>query len=231
MSNEWKQRPSRKDISPAKLKWFDKCPYAFKLKYIEKIEPVYFDPNVFKVGSIVHDTIHEYYMVRPAIDAAREYILSVLYRKWDYSLEYSKFADAIQYIKHFIDFELIRRKNEDVFPASEVEISRNGYYGIIDFLMEDRKLVIDFKTGKKPRERKSYSFQAVVYNWLSCADDEVFFYYLGPNEIIGIKVTQELIDEVLQLSKGIQDAFIKREFPALGSCSGCEYKHCCSKVH
>jgi CRISPR/Cas system-associated exonuclease Cas4 (RecB family) len=231
MSNEWVRRPGHKEVSATKLKWFAKCPHAFKLKYIEKIDPIYFDPDIFKVGFMVHDTIHEYYMCKPEIDKIREFVTATLYRKWDFSLHYDKFANAVLYIKNFIDFEVLRRKQEDIFPETEIERSKDGYFGIIDFYRGDKNLVMDFKTGKKVKERKSYIFQAVVYNTIVPADNEVFFYYLGPNEIVPIVVTEEMNTEVRCLKDQINDAFKNREFPAIGSCKYCEYKSLCAKVH
>lgn len=229
--NEWNHRPSKSSISPTKLKWFGKCPYAFKLKYIEKIEPIYPDPDIFKVGFLVHDTIHEYYGIGPSIENINDIVLTTFYRKWDYSLPYGKFADAIDYLKHFIDFETLRRKKEDVFPESELEVEANGYYGILDFYMRPRKTIIDFKTGKKPKERKSYDYQAVVYSSLVPTENIVYFYYLGPNEIIGTKITEDLVTEVTELKNAVVSALNKKEFPSTGTCNYCEFKHCCSKVH
>ena len=45
------------------------------------------------------------------------------------------------------------------------------------------------------------------------------------------KVTQEMVDEVVTMKQQIEDAFASRNFPATGNCSGCEYKHCCTKRH
>ena len=220
------------DISYAKIKWFTKCPWAFRLKYLERVQPIYYDPDIFKVGSIVHDTINEYYMIAPKKPLIYDTLMYTYFRRFDHSLGFDRFAAGKECIIHFSDFEKLRREKNDEFPESEIVVSDDNLYGIIDALFKSPtadNTVIDFKTGKKARINSSYKQQAVIYDILSGCPGRVYFYFLYDNVILEQVVTDSMRKEIYNLRDQILAAVENKDFPPSTSCKRCEFRHCCIK--
>jgi len=215
--------------SASQLKLFKRCPYAFKLKYLVGEKPIFRDPTIFTVGRVVHDTIESYYAAKPDQDDIEDAVRRYFHNLWDVTGKFDKYTMASQCLKHFTDFELLRRSNYDYFPASEKKISAHGFYGIIDYYDKPLKMIIDFKTEKRARLLPRHKLQAAVYNKIMDGNGKVHFYFLQENKILSYNIEDTVNQEVHTTKQDILQALENDDFPISNKCSYCEFSYCCDK--
>jgi len=216
-------------ISYSQIRLFDKCQYAFKLRYFDNCQPMHFDPTVFSVGNIVHTVIRKYYSIKPALEQTKQFLTLELLKEWDYSLDEEKYDNCVVCLDHFGDFEIIRRQKNDTFPVSEVKLVREGLLGIIDALFD--KGIIEFKTNKKARMTADYQNQGNMYSALSNVSN-VYFYFLYPNVIKKCTIEPAILDSIKEKRDRICAAIKTRTFePNFQNCKRCEYRFYCEYYH
>lgn len=220
----------RNRTSASQLKMFDMCPLAFKHKYILSHKAKY-PPKTdlaFYAGRKVHEVADSCYKLWPETHELNSKLKTWMSISWDMKKPYEAYEMAMACVNHFVDFETIRRRKYDYSVDSEVKKNNEGFYGILDFHDQQEQCVIDWKTGKSARLGKNYKIQAAVYAIL--AETKIInFYYLYANKIKTVKITEEMIDEVLTLKSKILVALDNDEFKREKHCKWCPFSHCCSR--
>lgn len=206
-------------ISQSALALYRKCPYAYKLKYLNKCKQIFYDPSILDVGSYVHDAIDKYYKLHFLMDAEVNDILVETYEElqklWDPSLLPTQLKKAYTCLEHHAQWEHqnlsrgIRTK-----PFTEQRLKHNNYYGIIDYIDLPHKQVIDWKTGAKAYLSKDYRMQAHIYRVLFEEEfnmklDYFLFFFLHPNQWRKVKYDDEKQIKVAKETDALQQSLIE----------------------
>lgn len=232
-------------ISQSALSLFRDCPYAFKLRYFDKEEAVFFDPTILDVGKYVHDAIDMYYKHHYESHQTAEEVLyysySELKKIWDTFLLPEHLLKAFECLSNHAKWEYEQRKvGISVQPFSEVEISYGGYFGLIDYVDLTKKNVIDWKTGKKAYLSYEYRMQAHIYKTLfegkfGTSLDKFFFFFLYPNEFRMVsyqtssqkKVGLETEKLKEQLIEALDNGCFEQQPRTDSKCRYCNYNFYC----
>ena len=232
-------------ISQSGLSVFRDCPYAFKLRYVDRCVPMFWDNSVLDVGSYVHDSIDDYYKLHYIPDAASYHEIlaetyALLKRRWDRSLSVEQFKQAYLCLENHSKFEFKRLSSGIATkPLTEIEIDSGGFYGFIDYFDIDNKIAMDWKTGKHPSVHYSYKMQALIYKFLIKGKFGIDlthfdFYFLFPNAFRKVKygtgVMKGVEDDVLKLRRKVDDSYrdgFERKPRTSTMCNNCLYKYYC----
>lgn len=225
-------------ISQSQINLYSFCPYAYKLRYLDKCEPMNFKPELFEVGSRVHDTINIYYQdfYKTSITLPKLQVLlyNILRKDWDYTLPVELLKKAKQCLDNFAVFEItemLRRNYEK--PFSELAIYDKDLVGIIDYFHPDTRRVIDFKTSSSTTITRDYKVQASLYLYLvnSISVEKVekfYFYFLPVNKLVEVPIDMSLVEEVKKFAQKIQLSLESGNFPKVETkCRSCPYRYYC----
>lgn len=162
--------------SPSSLNTFEQCPYKYKLKYIDKIDPIIKDTIESFLGRMVHQTLEKLYtdLQYKKTNNLKD-LLTFLHQKWyenwndeilivkkQYTMK-NYFSLAQQYIteyyktyKPFTQHKTIAIENHIIFPLDQKkEYKIQGY---IDRLSEKKPgnyQIHDYKTSSRlPTQNK-----------------------------------------------------------------------------
>jgi CRISPR/Cas system-associated exonuclease Cas4 (RecB family) len=232
-------------ISQSALSLYRYCAYAYKLRYINKCESMFFDTSILDVGAIVHDSIDKYYVDYYLIEGTSDDILAEVYdllsKRWDKTFLPEQLQQAYICIENFSKWEynnLLKKMHTK--PLTEQKIDSNGYYGIIDYIDLQNRNVIDWKTGTNAYISYEYRMQAHVYkilfeNKFNMKINEFYFFFLYPNTLVKIdyndkkqikvgEETDKLKDELVESLKS--GNFDKCPRTAMG-CKNCLLSYYC----
>lgn len=145
-------------VSFSRITTYTKCPYQYKLRYIDGLETVFdCDPqNALTLGTAMHEC------VELGVDRAVEH----------YIAQYPVLTDAI--IDETIKLKALGQKLIDVVydwgePIFEIECFYKGFLGYIDALVpgpeEHEWVLFDFKYSNNT-EKYAASPQLAIYKWL-----------------------------------------------------------------
>lgn len=239
------RKNEERGISQSSMNLYMSCPYAWHLKYIEKKEPMFWDPSVLDVGSIVHGVIDLYYKMHFMCKGTDNDILvevyNILKKKWDTTLTAEQFKKAYVCLENFSKWE---HKNllsgMRTKPSTEIKVDESGFFGILDYVDLVSEDVIDWKTNTYPTMMYEYKFQAAIYTTLYEKKFKrklrVFkFYYLYPNIIRRIYCDTPEMREFTKEAEIIRNNIIKskeeNDFPkqpkTRDKCRTCLYKYYC----
>lgn len=239
------RRNEERGISQSAMNLYMDCPYGWYLKYIEKREPMFWDPSVLDVGSIVHDVLDSYYKVHYISEGTDNDILievyNILKKRWDTTLLPDQFKKAYICLQNFSKWEFnnllsgIRTK-----PLTEVKADESGFYGIIDYVNKKTENVIDWKTNTYPIMTQGYKLQAAIYTVLY---EKKFkkklrafkFYYLYPNIVRRLPCDTPEMRENIKKAETLRNSILKskedNDFPKQPrtekGCRNCLYKYYC----
>lgn len=197
-----------------------------------------FKPELFEVGSRVHDTVSIYYkqFYKPKITLPKlqTILYNILRRDWDYTLPAEDLAKAKRCLDNFATFEVVEmvRRNYEK-PYSELVVYDNDLVGIIDYYHPETGKVIDFKTSNSTYLGKDYKVQASVYLYLLNQThkkklDKFYFYFLPSNTLVEVEFSQSLLEEVKNYVSKLRLSIEKGEFPKTESrCQNCSYRFYC----
>lgn len=232
-------------LSQSGMSIFRDCPYAYKLRYFDRVEPMFFDHSILDVGSLVHDAIDDYYKHSYLAEGTANDILietyDILKKNWDITLLPEQLKKAYICLQSHAIFEYDQIKDGNaVKPLTELKIDKNGFFGYIDYANPQKKLVMDYKTGSRPYVHHNYKAQAYVYKKLYEGKyggelTHFTFFFLYSNEFRMLKYDSP---KMLEIARGVEElkddivhATETNNFPKKprtnGTCKNCLFKYYC----
>jgi len=233
-------------LSQSALAVYRECPYAYKLHYIDKYQPIFWDPSILDVGSYVHEALDRYYrhhfLVHPQ---DRDDILIETYDElkdvWDKSLTPEQLNKAYTCLENHADWEYKQtQKGIRTKPLTEIKIGRNGFFGILDYVDLTTDTVIDWKTGKYPSLSYNYRMQAAIYKTLyennfnrKLRNLSFFFLHGNAWRTVGFgkekqkKVTFDVYDLKNRIAKSYETGEWPKEPRLKSGCKNCQYNYYC----
>jgi len=230
----------KRGISQSGICLYRFCPYAYKLKYVDRCKPMFYDSSAMDTGSYVHKSIDHYYSNGFSMEKTSNEILYDTYSKlkeiWDITLEPLWLKKAYECLINHSDWEYQNIKKGITKPFSELKVDSGKYFGYIDYINLQKALVIDWKTGKYPSVSFDYRIQAYVYkdlfeNEFNTNLKSFYFFFLHPNkwrkisydkdkQILAGKECERLLGDIL-------DEKFPKEPRLKNSCRYCDYKYYC----
>ena len=235
----------QRGISQTGISIFRNCPYAYKLKYIDRCDAMFYNHDVLDIGGTVHDVIDRYYKNHYISDGTSDDILEKTYghlrEVWDTTLPADDLKKAFTCLQNHANWEEKNiQRNIGTKPLTEVKINARGYFGIIDYIDIPTQRVIDWKTGRKAYLSYEYRMQAYVYKELYEEQfkeklKHFYFFFLFPDEWRKVKfddIKQRKVGEdVENLRNAILDSIQNEEFakePRTDKgCRSCDYRFYC----
>lgn len=232
-------------ISQSALTLFEKCPYAYKLKYINKCQRMFFDPSILDMGSYVHDAIDKYYRNGFMTTGTADDILAETYNElkkiWDISFLPEQLKKAYTCLENHAQWEYTNILQEmRTKPFTELKIKRKGYYGIVDYFDLPIRKAVDLKTGANAYISREYRIQAHVYKTVIDDEfnvqlDDFWFFFLYSNQWRRVNYNDEkqrkIAEETEKLKEELIHALETGEFekkPRLeNACKYCDLLYYC----
>lgn len=241
------KKNEERGISQSAMNLYTSCPYAWYLKYIEDKEPMFWDPSILDVGSIVHSVLDSYYKMHFISEGTDNDILievyNILKKKWDTTLLPEQFKKAYICLENFSKWEyknLLSGLRIHAKPSTEIKADESGFYGILDYVDVTNGDVIDWKTNTYPTLLRNYKLQAAIYTVLYEKKykknlREFKFYYLYPDIIRSLPCDSSEMREFIKEAKTIRNSILKSKednnFPKQPrtekGCRNCLYKYYC----
>jgi len=231
-------------ISQSQINLYRQCPYAYKLRYIKKKEPIMFDPSIVEVGSRVHDAIDKYYRTSYSTEVDEEGILAksyeILTNDWDHTLPADFLKKAYVCLQHFAEFE-VNNLNKGLLmkPLTELRIKADGLYGIIDYYHPETNKVIDFKTNTKAgvgyaNKMQAYMYKLLIKHKFNIDINYFTLQFLFPGEIRVVKfdnkmdkIKKDLIMNVEKIKESWRRDLFPKDPRTKSTCNGCSYRFYC----
>lgn len=235
-------------ISQSAMSLYRKCPYAYKIRYIDGKKPIFYAPEILDIGRYVHDAIDRYYVNHFLMEGTAKDILEKSYSHlreiWDITLPPEDLKKAYTCLQNHALWEAKNIESGiETKPLSELKINGEGFFGIIDYVDTIQKKVIDWKTGRKPYLSYEYRMQAYVYKTLYQSQFEenlkhFSFFFLFPGEWRTVSFDTEkqiqIGNDVEKLKNDILDSIQNEEFAKQPrtekGCKYCEYKLYCKII-
>jgi DNA helicase-2/ATP-dependent DNA helicase PcrA len=236
-------------LSYSQLSSFETCPLQYKYRYIVKL-PV--PPSAaLSFGDTIHRTMYAFYdLIRKGQHPAKKTLLSLFDRHWstigygNESYEKKMQLHGIALLEGFYKKGYIRGRAplalEEPFKIKITpHLTLGGNIDRIDSCGDGKIEIIDYKTGKTPKNRDvSSDLQLSVYALAATAptlytrkpeDVIVSFYFFEDNEKMSSVRTQKQLDEVRQTVKVRAEEIQTSTFvPTPGRhCEFCEFKLIC----
>lgn len=239
----------KRGLSQSAIGLYRTCPYAYKLHYIDRCQPIFWEPAYLEIGSIVHDSIDFYYRHNFLQHAnSSEDILYYTYKKlkedWPESsstMTPEFFLKAYECLQNHAKWEYqLLQRGQRTCPLTELKIPEKGFFGIIDYVDLNNDVVIDWKSGSSAYLSHDYRMQAAIYKVLYDAKfgrnlTHFQFFFLGANQWRTVRYDtekqEEVLKETLEFKDKIQQAYeddIWPKEPRLPTeCKNCQYKLFC----
>lgn len=233
-----KKESDMMEISASGINLYLQCPYAFKLKYIDKLE-VSFENQYLITGKLVHKALELFFNEKmkdkDTLTKPSDFLNTALE---DYShINDLQLDDCISEAKHYLDIytpvavTLNPVATEEYFELKlDDDFTLRGY---VDLIAKEGKKrhIIDFKTTRgQIKSNVRYTIQLSIYHLMYNADS-YFLHYITPSHVevkqvepIGKEYLNEIIDN-------IKASVSSNCYPPSGlvsnQCSNCNYrKHC-----
>jgi len=231
-------------ISQSALNTFRDCPKAYEF-YRRKKQGMFWDFDVLDIGKYVHKALEDYYKKSVLVDTSKDDVLGETYhwlkKCWDLKFPPEYLKKAYTCLENHAEWESNNLSNGiNTKPLVEVEITKNGFHGLIDYIDIANDKVIDWKTNKWPILSHNYRLQASIYKVLYEEKfnrdlTHFYFFFLYANEWrtvkYGNKKQDKVDEEVEKLMKEIQKCYDNEEFPKKPRtdkmCENCLYKWYC----
>ena len=185
----------KKRFSVSGLETYAQCPFKY---YVEKglgiteKRPIDLDPIL--TGNIVHFVLEKYFSAKQTKDPERfvefafgelskktEYAVLFGYKKFKYGLDRLK-KECVKTIKDIVDNQSVSK-----FKISNLEFVVRGdgfdeeltdlaFFGVVDRIdrLDDKAIVIDYKTGKVDRSSKNFYYGNKIQIFVYCRALEKF---------------------------------------------------------
>jgi len=231
-------------LSQSALNTFRDCPKAYEF-YKNRTQGMFWDFDVLDIGKYVHKALEDYYKISFLSKGTKEDVLIESYhwlkKCWDMKFPPEYLKKAYICLENHAEWEAKNINNGmSTKPLVEIETTKNGWHGILDYIDLQNDKVIDWKTNKYPVLSHTYRIQASIYKDLY---DEKFnrdlkyfhFFFLYANEWRMVKYgndKQNKVDEEVRALKAeVQKCFDNGEFPRKprtnNQCRNCLYKWYC----
>ena len=223
-------------ISFSAISTYRDCPYAYKLKYIDRCEPMFYDDNIFFVGNIVHEAIHSYYAYCYSPSYTKDEIFDITYsymkEHWDFSVPTNLYMRSYQCLQNFSGWE----ENNTSKPLSEKKLQTDMLYGIVDYIDLDNNVVVDFKTSSSSYLSFNNRLQAQIYKELieknfNCKIEKLHFFFLYNNRMRTVSFDnpkQEAFKDIVYTYVKNIHKHIYDKSPRLPStCKSCPFAYYC----
>lgn len=240
-------------LSVSRKQLWDQCQQAYKYKYHLGIEVQEPEPEYFLYGKLVHKVAEEYVKNKGKIkidEILKPYLQGSLLlenKKVELSTEYkNKLAEHLTNIKKLTDRVGFEGETEYFFKYDLDPPNGKHITGVIDrfFIKEDMCFIIDYKTTKKGRWRKTpdtirSDIQMLCYakviqrNFNIKAENiRAALYYLSGGDLIATKFNQSMLDKTEQiLLEAYNSIELKNPDDVFGKvgdhCTRCQYKKLC----
>ncbi|AEE15331.1 hypothetical protein Thena_1724 [Thermodesulfobium narugense DSM 14796] len=225
------------NLSPSSLNLLLTCPFAYKLKYIDRVQPK-FNINTI-AGSAFHFALSKYFKTnRYDFESSwKEYrnynpeVLSLSFNEED-KIKNNLFAMLKIYEPFARDLKVI--SSEEPF---NIDINDIGFKGIVDAITEDS--IIDFKTTNRiPSDiTSSHIIQTSIYSILT-GIDKVELHYISEKRVVIYKtqVSSEMKEKTLMLIENVKDILENKIFLPNGlvhpyACKYCSVSNFCYFVN
>lgn len=233
-------------LSASKLKQYDRCPEAFRLKYMEGREAEGGENHYLRRGNAVHEAIEDL-LTEPSADLADEegVQFALKRRYWDnggqsgYDLsdENDEFVlDCLEVAGRFIakkDPEVLGVESEVPFGSTEVD-HPPGFNGYIDVATETE--VWDWKTGSSSGKDLAETLQGAVYmagyfHHVGRPPEAIHFVYLKEGKVRSREPSDEMWSTVVSKAQTLLAAIEHDSYPAKpddSKCYWCDFEVHCS---
>jgi putative RecB family exonuclease len=227
------------EVSASGINLYLQCPYAFKLKYIDKVEIQQPDTTALITGKLVHKCLELYF--KDKMNNGETYLKPTDYMK--HAIEDFKHInplildEAIEEADHYLTLynnvakTLTPEGAEEYF---EMELSSGIILrGYIDLIAREgkKRMLIDFKTTRTTvKDNAKYTLQLSLYS-LTHKADAYYLHYLTPTHI-QIKEIKPLDKLILHnIINNVEKSVLNENFPPTGvvneACSSCLYRKVC----
>lgn len=168
-------------LSVFRLKTYEQCPLAFKLRYIEKANPVR-DPTAFEMGTLVHEALEMIYLWIIAEEFSGYVPIDVITQSYRKAFEASKvatvelFQEGLEIVRRY--FKMHPQVDHRSILAVEQEFNIkigdywvNGFIDRVDKPADDEIEVLDYKTNRLlfTQEEVDSDIQASIYT-IACQE-------------------------------------------------------------
>ena len=226
------------EISPSGINLYLTCPYAFRLKYIDKLE-IQQPENTFLItGKLVHKSLELYF--KDKIENKDNDLKPSDYLKTateDFNhINVFRLDEAIEEADHYLTiYNPVARQLKPLSAEEyfELELSENILLrGVIDLISQEKKgrALIDFKTTRgQVKDNHKYTLQLSLYSLTNKADAYYLHYITSTHvQVKEIKpIDKNLLKDIV---KDIEKSVKFGSFPASGlgvACNNCMYKKVC----
>jgi len=233
-------------LSQSALTTFHDCPKAYEF-YKDRVQGMFWDFDPLDIGKYVHKALEDYYKKSFLTKGDADDIVIESYhwlkKTWDVTFPPEYLKKAYTCLENHAQWESNNINNGmNTEPLVEVEITKNGYHGIIDYVDLVKDKVIDWKTNTWPTLSYTYRMQASVYKELYDAKfnrdlTHFYFFFLYSNTWRTVKYNtekqKEVAEYVRKLKDEVKDCYQDEEFPRKPRtdkmCENCLYKWYCRR--
>jgi ATP-dependent helicase/DNAse subunit B len=240
-------------LSVSRKQLWDQCQQAYKYKYHLGVEVKEPEPEYFLYGKLVHKVAEDYVKEKGKTkidEILKPYLQGSLLlenKKVELSSEYkNKLGEHLTNIKKLTDRVGFEGETEYLFKYDLDPPKGKHVTGVIDrfFIKEDLCFIIDYKTTKKGKWRKTpetirQDIQMLCYarviqrNFNIKAENiRAALYYLSGGDLIATKFNQNMLDKteqiLLEAYNSIESKDPDEVFGKVGEhCVRCQYKKLC----
>ena len=237
--------------SPYKLQMFRQCPQQYKFCYIDKLAKIYRKPRPYlTMGQNVHDALRIFFAYLSTEERSEERLHEILRDCWrknregfkDEQEEREYGTKALNMLSLFCrnnDYKIDPIMVEDFYSASinpGLEIS--GRIDRVDREKDGTIHVIDYKTGKEPRDVDIFlkeDIQLIAYSFIvnSQMPDRVFrasYLFLESGRLLTIKPDDSLLSEgIKKIIDIVNEIKVEKYFRAKTGplCRFCDFLEIC----
>lgn len=233
-------------LSASKLKTYDECPEAFRLKYIERLPGASTESRYIRRGNAVHEAIEDV-LSEGSVDLADEDAVVFAFKRaywdnggasgYDLSQEDDEFTiDCLEVAARFTadhDPDVLAVEPEVPFSTEAVD-HEEGFSGFIDVATSDA--VWDWKTGSSDGKDLSETLQGAVYMagyaaHLGRVPDRIQFVYLKEEKVKTRESSDEMYQTMVEKASSLLAAIDAEQFPANPGdpCYWCDHEVFCSE--
>ena len=239
------------NFSASKLSTYEECPLKYKLRYVDRLDPVFNDnsnTDALHYGSFVHKVFED------GVEAeTMEDLMEIANKERDnYDFPKSKFQNFKDMCKNFLKLnatlnEVGEAEQRFKFQFGDPEKDMN-VNGIIDRIIKSESgkyLVIDYKTSKRPisqmdlfrdDDMKMYAYAVTQLYSVSVKDVTLAHFYPHLDKLVTVRFCAA---DIASFLKKVQERMWKirkmkkDDFSACHNkfCNWCGYKGVCPKFN
>jgi RecB family exonuclease len=226
------------EISASGINLYLQCPYAFKIKYIDKVEVLFESPYLI-TGKLVHRALELYFTEKmkdkDTLTTPSDFLKIALE---EYShMNALQLEDCISEAKHYLDiYTPVAVTLEPVEAEQYFELKLDEDFtlrGYVDLIVKEGKKyhIIDFKTTRgQIKDNVKYTIQLSIYH-LAHNVDAYYLHYITPTHVEVKQIEPIGKEELNEIIENVKASVYSNCFPPSGMvnnlCGNCNYrKHC-----